>query len=172
MDLDEEDGSKDGEANDREIEQDVGDGLDDFEKDSDVEEDQENADEQSTRCKTPIESDPSGSDFSEAEKEAELHHLGRAKYCHASSPTIEEQDLKDDQEFDQVPPLPPSPLRFTHHQKGKGKEIIPETHRVDIPTCKRSKLVFKGPVLGLKKDCNQTGLDHKKTGPAVRSFDF
>ncbi|KAF8963725.1 hypothetical protein BDZ97DRAFT_1919506 [Flammula alnicola] len=34
------------------------------------------------------------------------------------------------------------------------------------------KLVFKGPVLGLEKDRNQTGLDRKKTGPAVRSFDF
>lgn len=74
------------------------------------------------RPTTPHESDPSGSDYSETEKDAQRRRIGHARYRRNLTPTIEDQDQEDEQEFNEVPRTPRSPPRFTRRQKGKGKE--------------------------------------------------
>ncbi|KAF8957684.1 hypothetical protein BDZ97DRAFT_1924303 [Flammula alnicola] len=80
--------------------------------------------------KMPHESDGSGSDYEETEKEAQRRRIGRSKCRVASaSPTIEEQDAEDDQDFDQLAlRTPPSPPRIKSHQKGKWKAAPTEIH--------------------------------------------
>ncbi|KAF8955600.1 hypothetical protein BDZ97DRAFT_1926530 [Flammula alnicola] len=78
----------------------------------------------------PHESDESGSDYEETEKEAQCRCIGWSKCRVASAtPTIEEQDAEDDQDFDQIAlRMPPSPPRIKFHQKGKWKAMPTEIH--------------------------------------------
>ena len=84
-----------------------------------------------------IESDPSGSDYSDTEKDTQRRRTNQAKFRRNQTPTIEDQDQEDEEEFERVSRTPPSPPRFTRRQKGKGKEANLETHdtdTIDLPS--------------------------------------
>jgi hypothetical protein len=55
------------------------------------------------------ESNPSGSDYSDTEKDTQRRYTNRAKIGRNQTPTIEAQDQEDEEEFEQISRTPTSP---------------------------------------------------------------